>query len=242
MKVKENQIYFKDCIEVLKSLPDRSIDLFVQDLPYGVTKNSWDKVPNLAEMWKEWLRVGKENAAFVFTAQMPFAVDLINSNRKMFRYDIIWHKVGKSTGYLNANRMPLRSHEYILVFYKRLPTYNPQKVKGGKNHSRGYGKKEKVNNNYGKHNSLYESELTELKHPTSVLAIPSDHPPVHPTEKPVDLMRWIVTTYSNEGDTVFDGYSGRGTVAKASQIEKRKFIACENKKDFFDYSLQFLKS
>lgn len=220
----------EDCLEVLRRTPSDSVDLFLQDPPYATTQNKWDKPIKLQELWPEWIRVGKINTHFIFTAAQPFATDLINSNRKLFRYDLVWFKRGKATGFLNANRMPLRAHEYILVFYNELPTYNPQKTKGSANYSKGShsrGKKQ-TNNNYGTFDQSFQSAPTDDKFPLSVIEFPSVHPPIHPTQKPVDLMRWFIRTYSNEGDTVFDGYSGSGTTAAASHLENRNAICCEN--------------
>ena len=152
-------LHNQDCYETLCNLQDGSVDFLLQDPPYGVTQNEWDKIPDLAKMWEQWLRVVKPNGAIVFTAQQPFVSDLIESQRRLFGYDLIWYKQGKATGFLNANRMPLRIHEHILVFYKELPTYNPQKLKGKPNHSKGShsrGKKQ-TNNNYGKFDQSFQS-------------------------------------------------------------------------------------
>lgn len=224
-----------DCLELLRSLPDNSIDLMLQDPPYGTTQNEWDEAPNLPTMWQEWNRVAKENAAFIFTSAEPFASDLIHSNRKFFKYDLIWDK-SQCTGFLNANKMPLRTHENILIFYRQLPTYNPQKVKGKKQLKSTGGK----TSNYGKFN--YQPHYSEIYHPKSIL---SQFPQIrvdggHPTQKPIDLMRYLIRTYSNPGDTVFDGYSGSGTVADACMMEGRNCIASELNKEYYDYSIKRL--
>ena len=229
-----NKIYNEDCIETLKRIPDGCIDLLLQDVPYGLTQNDWDKMPNLSIIWEEWLRITKQNGAMVFTAQQPFTSDLIESKRELFRYDLIWYKQGKATGFLNANRMPLRIHEEIIVFYRKLPTYNPQKLKGKENHSKGShsrGKKQ-TNNNYGDFDQSFESPPTDDKFPLSVVEFASVHPPIHPTQKPVDLMRWLIKTYTNEEETVFDGYMGSGTTAVACIKEKRNWIGSEISKEY----------
>ncbi len=118
-----------DCLDIMPTIPDASIDMVLADLPYGVTQNAWDKVIPFDRLWSEYRRVTKPNAAIVLTAAQPFAAQLVASNPKMFRYDLIWRK-NKSAGFLNANRMPLRQHESILVFYRRLPIYHPQKATG----------------------------------------------------------------------------------------------------------------
>lgn len=238
-----NKIYNEDCRETLKRLPDNSIDLFLQDTPFGCTQNAWDIRPDLKEMWPMWLRAGKENAAYVFFATQPFASELIMSNAKMFRYDLIWNKVGKATGFLNANRMPLRSHELILVFYRQLPVYNPQKYIGNPNHSRG-GRhargQAQTNNNYGKFNNVAAGAPTNDKFPLSILDFQVVHPPIHPTQKPIDLIRYLIKTYSNPNDIVFDGYSGSGTTAEASIIENRNFICAEmdTENGYYDFSVK----
>lgn len=227
------QLHNCDCLELLKTLPNNSVDLFLQDLPYNVTENKWEYAVDLAAMWKEWLRVAKPNAAFLFTAQQPFTTDLICSNRKMFRYDLIWKKGDRGSGFLNANRMPLRNHEDILVFYTKLPTYNPQFVKGNKNHSRGHNPKNRINNNYGKYD-LVEQSFTNEKHPLSIIEFTRPQPPIHPTQKPIKLFEYLIKTYSNEGDTVFDGYLGSGTTAFAAHNTNRNFIGSELDKTYFD--------
>jgi site-specific DNA-methyltransferase (adenine-specific) len=231
-----------DCLELLKTLPDNSVDLMLQDPPYGVTQNEWDNAPDLSVLWPEWLRVCKDNAAIVFTAQQPFSTDLINSNRKYFRYDLIWEK-SRCTGFLNANRMPMRSHEHILIFYKELPTFNPQKTKGNPNHiSNGKISSKGKNNNYGNFEQLVRYR-TEDKFPKSVIFFEQNDPNIisHPTQKPIDLMRYLIRTYSNPGDMVFDGYSGSGTVADACLMEGRNCIAAELNKEYYEYSIERLQ-
>ncbi len=234
-----------DCYNLLCSLPDSSIDLLLQDLPYDATKNEWDLPVDLPKMWEQWLRVIKPNGAMVFTAQQPFTTDLIMSNRKHFRYDIIWAKRGKATGFLNANKMPLRAHEDILVFYKELPTYNPQKTGGKLNHNKNRGRykagKSKTNNNYGDFNQNFETEATDDNFPVSIIEFQIVHPPIHPTQKPVDLMRWLIRSYSNEGETVFDGYFGSASGAKACVLENRKFIGAENYPEYFKLGVEGVK-
>lgn len=234
-----------DCLDLLKSLADKSVDLFFQDLPYGVTQNDWDKPVNLAELWPEWERVGKENAAFVFTASQPFATDLINSNRKLFKYDLVWEK-SIATGFLNANRMPLRNHELILVFYKKLPIYNPQKfIVAGRSSFKKQRKQEIRNNCYGDFKNTDSGNKDGSRFPLSVFNVPYENSffdssfdtvqqMIHPTQKPIGLPRYFIKTYSNPGDTVFDGFSGSGSTAMACINEGRNFIGAELNKEYFD--------
>lgn len=231
-----------DCLALLNELPDSSIDLLLQDMPYGVTQNDWDKMPELNLMWKEWLRVTKPNGAMVFTAQQPFSTDLICSNRTDFRYDLIWEK-SRPTAFLNANRQPMRNHEHILLFYREQPVFNPQKMKGKPNHiSNGKISNKGANNNYGDFEPLARYR-TEDKFPKSVIYFEQNDPNViiHPTQKPIDLFRWLVLSYSNEGETVFDGYSGSGTTAIASFKEHRNFIGSELNEDYYKQALQRIK-
>lgn len=237
-----------DCLDLLKSLPDKSVDLFFQDLPYGVTQNEWDKPVNLAELWPEWERVGKENAAFIFTASQPFATDLINSNRKLFKYDLVWEK-SISTGFLNANRMPLRAHEIVLVFYRKLPTYNPIKhFLSTPSYKK--GNKARSSSNYGKFtHDMDVGHKDGSRYPRSVFNVPYENSffdstsktvqkMIHPTQKPIGLPQYIIKTYSNPGDTVFDGFSGSGSTAMACINEGRKFIGSELNKEYFDKAFQ----
>lgn len=236
------QLYNEDCIQTMQRIEAGSIDLMLTDPPYGVTQNEWDKEPFLPLMWTEWERILKPNGAWVFTAQQPFVSRLITSRAGFFRYDIIWEK-SRPTGFLNANRMPLRSHEHIIVFYRQLPTYNPQMEKGKPNHvSNGKMSKTNANNNYGDFGNTIQV-ATENKHPKSVIYFEQQDPNkiLHPTEKPVDLFRWLLRTYSNENDLVFDGYSGSGTTAAACVKEKRRFIGAEMSKEYFDKSVERLE-
>jgi len=230
-----NKIHNQDCLETLKRIPDGSVDLILTDPPYGLTKNVWDKAPNLSELWIEWERVIKPNGAVIITAQQPFSTDVICSNRTSFRYDLIWEK-SRTTGFLNANKMPMRCHEHILVFYKELPSFNPQKTKGNPNHiTNGKISSKGKNNNYGDFEQLVRYR-TEDKCPRSVLYFEQNDPNqiIHPTQKSLDLFRWLIKSYSNENDIVFDGYMGSGTTAVASIIENRRFIGSELNKKYFD--------
>jgi DNA modification methylase len=237
MGMELNRIYNEDCLDTMKRIPDGSIDLMLQDMPYGVTQNDWDIMPDLNLMWKEWLRITKKNAAMIFTSQQPFTTDLIISNRTDFRYDLIWEK-SRTTGFLNANRQPMRNHEHILLFYREQPIFNPQKTKGNPNHiSDGKISSKGANNNYGNFKPLARFR-TEDKFPKSVIYFEQNDPNIiiHPTQKPVDLFRWLIKTYTNEGDIVFDGYMGSGTTAEACITEKRNFIGSELNKEYFDLS------
>lgn len=239
-------IYNEDCLDVLKRMPDNHFDLLLQDPPYATTQNDWDKPLDFEALWPEWERVAKDKAAIIFTAAQPFATDLINSNRKLFKYDLIWYKP-LGTGHLNANKMPMRNHEHILVFYKKSPVYNPLmgigvRKSGTRNNKRNgdcYG-------GFSKNNAETEQFDDKGKRfPQSVIEITNGDRTSesdHPTQKPVDLMRYLINTYSNPGALIFDGYSGSGTTAEAAYLEGRKAICCENdiKHGYFKNSLRRL--
>lgn len=221
-----------DCLVLLKSVPDKSVDLVLSDLPYGTTECSWDSVIDLPSLWAELLRVTKENAAIVLTAAQPFTSQLVMSKPDLFRYDWVWEK-GNATGFFNAKLMPLRAHESVLVFYRKLPTYNPQKTSG---HPLKTAKKKVVNSEcYGKDISLPSYSSTE-RYPRSVQFFKSDKQKAnyHPTQKPVDLMRYLIRTYSNAGDIVLDCTMGSGTTGVAAVLEARSFIGIELSKNHFD--------
>ena len=214
-----------DCLELLKLVPDKSVDLVLSDLPYGTTECSWDSIIDLPSLWAELLRVTKENSAIVLTAAQPFTSQLVMSKPDLFRYDWVWEK-GNATGFFNAKLMPLRAHESVLVFYRKLPTYNPQKTSG---HPLKTAKKKVVKSEcYGKDTSLPSYSSTE-RYPRSVQFFKSDKQKenYHPTQKPVDLMRYLIRTYSNAEDTVLDCTMGSGTTGVASVLDGRSFIGME---------------
>ncbi|MEK4754831.1 site-specific DNA-methyltransferase [Priestia sp. FSL R5-0597] len=223
-----NQIYQRDCLLGMEKIPDCSIDMILCDLPYGTTRNKWDSIIPLDELWKQYNRIIKENGAIILTAQTPFDKVLGMSNLKMLRYEWIWEKTSAS-GHLNAKKMPMKAHENILVFYKKLPIYNPIKTTG---HVRKVSKAEhKVNcvkssnyNDYGL--STYDS--TE-RYPRSVQVFPTDKQKeaLHPTQKPIALFEYLIKTYTNEGDVILDNCIGSGTTAVAAVNTNRKWIGFE---------------
>jgi site-specific DNA-methyltransferase (adenine-specific) len=225
-----NKIYNEDCIDTMKRIPEGSIDCMLTDIPYGVTMCEWDKLPNLQLIWDEWNRIVKPNGAFIFTCKQPMTTDLINSNRDNFKYELIWFK-DRASGFLNANIMPLPNHENIIVFYRKQPTYNPQKYNGQKSHSMGKTKnsqsKSKV---YG--DFIRKENISDEKMPKTILYYQQPFPQIHNTQKPVNLFRYLIKTYTNENETVFDGYMGSGTTAIACIIEKRNFIGSEISKEY----------
>lgn len=238
------ELFNMNCKELLARIESKSIDLIIQDAPFGVTQNGWDVKPDLDEMWPEWLRVAKENTAIIFFATQPFASELVLSQPKYFRYDLIWYKP-LGTGFLNANKMPMRNHEHLIVFYKKLPTFNPQKGVGVR--KKGVRKHDRNGTNYGRFategQSLYFDDYG-IRNPQSVIEFTNgDHTSEneHPTQKPLELIRYLILTYSNPGDIVFDGYFGSGTAAIACEAEGRNFIGSELRDDYYQIACNRLK-
>ena len=218
-----------DCLELMQQVPDKSIDLILCDLPYGTTQNKWDTVIPFDKLWKQYNRIIKDNSAILLFSQMPFGAGLIMSNPKMFRYEWIWEKT-MATGYLNAKKMPLKKHENIMVFYKHLPTYNPQGlIELEKAISR---QKTHPTNNYGKCDKPYET--THTNYPTDILVYKHDKEKLHPTQKPVALLEYLIKTYTNEGDTVLDNCMGSGSTGVACKNTNREFIGMELDEKYFN--------
>ncbi|HBZ17513.1 MAG TPA: site-specific DNA-methyltransferase [Pantoea sp.] len=219
------QLHHGDCFDVLPTIAAGSIDLVCADVPYGTTECKWDSVLDLDDMWSELYRVAKPNAAIVIFSAQPFTSVLVASNLKHWRSEWIWEK-GNATGFLNAKKQPLRAHENIEVFYRRQPTYNPQFTHG---HDRKTSKRKSVNSEcYGKAYTLTEYDSTS-RYPRDVQFFSSDKQKgnYHPTQKPVALLRYLIETYSNHGDTVLDFTMGSGTAAVACQESGRSFIGIE---------------
>lgn len=233
--LEKNKIYLGDCLEVMNNIENETIDMILCDLPYGVTNNKQDIIIPFEKLWQQYERVIKSNGAIVLFAQGMFYIDLVNSNKKLFRYDLIWDKQ-LTSGFLNANRQPLRQHEQIAVFYKKQPTYNPQFSIGKPSHSKGY-KKDHKNNNYGKYEEINNTDITNTnKFPTSILSYQKTHPSKanHPTEKSVELSMYLIKTYSNEGDLILDNCIGSGTTAIACVNTNRDYIGIELQQKYFD--------
>lgn len=223
-----------DCLIAMEQIPDNSIDMVLADLPYGVTRNKWDSVIPLDKLWEQYKRVCNDNAAIVLFGQGLFSAKLILSNEEWFRYSLVWHKTNPS-GFLNARKMPLRSHEDILVFYKNLPTYNPQKTTGHprKTSTAKHKRNSKATTNYGDHDlTTYDS--TE-RFPTSILKFKKDvqKSALHPTQKPVALCEYLIETYTNPGDTVLDNTAGSGTTGVASIKTGRRAILIEKDPEIY---------
>jgi site-specific DNA-methyltransferase (adenine-specific) len=234
-----NKITLGDSLELMKKLPDNCIDLVLTDHPYGTTQNKWDIVVDLKEWWKQIDRVTKPNTAVISFSAQPFTTDLINSNRKDFRYSLVWNKV-LPVGFLNANRMPMRVHEDILVFYKKLPTYNVVKTQG---HPRKIVKQRKPNDgtrNYGKTKGAKDYDSTE-RFPTSIMTYSTGgtrNKIIHPTEKPLELVKKLLRQYANKGDIILDTFSGSGVVVNGCIDLGMNYIAYEMNEEYHKASIE----
>ena len=205
----------------MKEIPDKSVDMVLSDLPYTTTKNSWDNLIPLDKLWKEYNRICKDNSCIALFSQPPFDKVLGSSNLNMFRYEWIWEK-DNSTGFLNANKMPLKKTENILIFYKRLPTYNPQMTQGKPYRvKQGSGSS---NWNYDETQGGYITENTGFRYPVNILKFNRDKERFHPTQKPVALLEYLIRTYTNENEVVFDGCMGSGSTGVACAKTNRKFV------------------
>jgi site-specific DNA-methyltransferase (adenine-specific) len=225
-----------DCLDKLKDISDNIIDLVILDLPYGQTDCKWDKKINLDQLWIQLKRIGKPNTPYFFFTTTKFGYELIKANEKWFRYDLVWNK-DNAVGFLNARKMPMRSHEMLYVFYDKLPYYNIND-----NHIH----KPKINNTLNKNASLYENTNIliqcsgpqyEPKLPTSILDYPSNknrRKQNHSTEKPIELLKWIIKYYSKQDDIILDPTMGSGSTGVACIETNRKFIGIELDKSIYD--------
>jgi site-specific DNA-methyltransferase (adenine-specific) len=225
-----NQIIHGDCLDVMKDISDKSVDMILCDLPYGMTANKWDTVIPLEPLWEQYKRVIKDNGAIVLTASQPFTSMLVMSNIKWFRYEWVWDKIAAS-GHLNAKQMPLKRHENILVFYKRPPVYNPQFTKGEPYDS---GFSLRKSENWGKQVAVSGKNESGRRYPTSLIVESNANRRnrLHPTQKPVALFEYLIKTYTNEGETVLDNCIGSGTTAIACINIGRNFIGIEKEEKY----------
>ena len=229
-----------NCLELMKEIPDKSIDMILCDLPYGTTQNKWDSVIDLDSLWEQYTRIIKDKGAIVLFSAEPFTSNLILSNLKMFRYDLIWSKP-QGSDFLNANRKPLRSHENICVFYKKLPIYNPQKTLG-KPYKAKSGST--TSSNFGKFDSEWHTENADgQRMPLTVISF-ANHSNVnkqHPTQKPVPLLEYLIKTYTNEGALVLDNCMGSGSTGVACLHTYRDFIGFELDENYFNIAKERLE-
>ena len=228
-----------DCLELMKEIPNGSIDMILCDLPYGTTACKWDTVIPFETLWEQYNRIIKDDGAIILFGSEPFTSVLICSQIKLFRYDLIWDKQ-KGCDFLNANRKPLKSHENILVFYKKSPTYNKQywystpykKITGNKKQSSVYHNSHKVDT----------ESIDGKRNPLSILSFSRDSNRLHPTQKPVALLEWLIKTYTNEGDTVLDNCMGSGTTGVACVNTNRRFIGMEIDESYFNIAKERIEN
>ena len=222
-----------DCLDILPTLEDNSVDMVLVDLPYGTTACKWDSIIPLDKLWEQYNRICKEDAAMVFTAAQPFTTILAASNLENFRYEWIWEKP-QGTNPMNAKVMPLKSHENILVFYRKKPIYNPQMWYSTP--YTGFSSEEsKIGEVYGSAKSKHRDNPEGSRYPKTVLRF-KQQKGFHPTQKPVDLMEYLIKTYTNEGQTVLDNTMGSGTTGVACMNTGRNFIGIEMEEKYFKIS------
>ena len=225
-----NTVIEGDCLEVMKEIPDKSIDMILCDLPYGTTQNKWDSVIPLDKLWKQYKRIIKDNGAIVLTSQGVFTAELILSNKSQFKYKLVWEK-SKATNFLNAKKQPLRKYEDICVFYKKQPVYNPQ-MKEGEPYNKGL-RKNQLTGSYGDFSPV-EVKSDGLRYPNDIVyfkTAESEGKVYHSTQKPVELGRYLIKTYTNPGDVVLDNTCGSGSFLVAALLEDRNFIGIEINND-----------
>lgn len=226
-KDEATRLFLGDCIYIMKLFPAEYFNMILCDLPYGITvRNKWDIIIPFKDLWEQYERISKHSAFIVLTAAQPFVSDLVCSNKKLFKYEWIWQKQ-QGTGFLNAKKQPLRSHEQVLVFYKQQPTYNPQftegvayKCKSGRGTTNYRDQVSVVTDNNG------------YRYPLSVQQFAYDRNKLHPTQKPVALFEYLIKTYTNEGDIVLDNCAGSGTTLVAAKKLNRKSIGIEINKEY----------
>lgn len=224
-----NRIYCMDCLEGMKLLSSKSVDMILSDLPYGTTKTAWDSPIDLSKLWAEYRRIIKERGVIALTAQCPFDKVLAMSNPKWLRYEWIWEK-SRGTGFFNARYAPLKAHENILIFYRKTPVYNPQFTEG---------KPYRISGARVFHARYLDRHLPRpaivnlgSRYPRTVLQFGSECRPVHPAQKPVKLFEYLIRTYTRPGDLVMDSCMGSGTTAVACLNTGRRFVGFEIDRDF----------
>jgi DNA modification methylase len=248
IKYYTNQVIQGDCLEVMPDIPDKSIDMILCDLPYGTTQNKWDSVIDLPKLWKEYTRIIKENGVIVLTAQGLFTAKLIMSNEEWFKYKIVWIK-SKSTNFLNAKKQPLRKHEDICIFYKQQPTYNPQ-MTNGEAYDKGI-RKDQYTGSYGDFKPRHV-QSNGLRYPNDAVCFEeqsiedfvyfktaeSEGYVYHPTQKPIELGRYLIRTFTNPSNIVLDNACGSGSFLLSAILENRKYIGIEKNEDVLLHKVQ----
>lgn len=226
-----------ECIAEMKKIKEQSIDCILCDLPYGMTKNKWDVVIPFDDLWGEYNRIIKNNGAIILFGSQPFTSLLVTSNMKMFRYSLVWEK-NKFSDFLNAKRKPMKTNEDILIFYKRQPIYNPQYWYSSPYIRWNTQASVDKQTNYGRHKENMVESPDGQRLPTTVLKFNRVERPLHPTQKPTDLLEWLIKTYTNEGDIVLDNCMGVGSTGVACKNINRRFIGIELDKQYYTMAKQ----
>lgn len=237
-----NSVHLGDCLELMKDIPDKSIDMILCDLPYGTTACKWDTIIPFDKLWEQYERIIKPNGAIVLFGKNPFTAKLILSNEKLFRYELIWEK-SRAGNSMQVCKQPSAIHENILVFYKNQPTYNDLKFKVDEKY---IDKRKSINDSYysnGHYNGVMKRKADDgLRHPQSILPFNSVWKKgMHPTQKPVALFEYLIKTYTNEGDLVLDNCAGSGTTAIACMNTNRNYILMEKEQEYYDIILDRIK-
>jgi len=227
------ELYNDDCFDILQEIKEKTVDMVLVDLPYGQTACKWDCMIDLEKMWLELKKICKRECIYVFFCTTKFGYQLIKSNEKWFRYDIVWEK-SRKVGFLSANKMPLRKHEMVYVFKEKQGTYNPQKTEGKPYKVNGTEFKNQQKDVYGSSSVITHENKTGDRHPTSIVKFNNPKKSVHRTQKPVALCEWLIKTYSNEDDLVLDFTMGSGTTGLACKNTKRRFIGIEKDENIFE--------
>ena len=226
-------LYNGDCLEIMKNISDKSVDMILCDLPYGTTACKWDTVIPFEPLWEHYNRVIKDNGAICLFGSEPFSSKLRISNLRMYKYDWIWKKT-KAQGFLNSKKMPLKDYENICVFYKRLPVYNPQGIIYGNFQNDRKSKYIKGEDIYGKEKEFGISHMSNFPKQIIEFSNPSGKGQLHPTQKPVELLEYLIKTYTNENDIVLDNCMGSGTTGVACKNLNRNFIGIELDENYFN--------
>lgn len=234
-----NKIYNEDCLIGMDKIDDKSIDMILCDLPYGTTKCKWDIVIPFDKLWKQYKRVIKDNGAILLFGKQPFTSDLVNSNRDMYRYELIWEKT-RAGNSMQVKKQPSAIHENIEVFYKKQPTYNDLKFKVDEKY---IDKRKSIRDSFYKsehYSGVMKRKADDgMRHPQSILPFNSVwHTGMHPTEKPVELFEWLIKSYTNEGDVVLDNCIGSGTTAIACINTNRNYIGFEKENNYYEMCLE----
>ena len=242
-RVSHSTLVNADCFDVFPFIEDKSIDAIICDLPYGTTQCKWDIVLPFDKLWAEYERIIKPNGAIILFGKNPFTAKLILSNEKMFRYELIWEK-SRAGNSMQVCKQPSAIHENILVFYKAQPTYNDLKFKVDEKY---IDKRKSINDSFynsGHYSGVMKRKADDgLRHPQSILPFNSVWKKgMHPTEKPIELLEWLIKSYTNEGDTVLDNTMGSGTTILAAIKNNRRFIGIEKEKQYYDVAVRRLSS